>query len=351
MIRNYSHNISIVLDLRRIKENGKFPVKLRVYSKSARKAKQYNTDIDLTKNEFENIWINGNSNNLRGKNREIRSSLQSFEARANDEAEKLDFFSFDEFDRKFFRKSTDGNNLIHHFNKVIKSNISKGKIGTSESFKYSLKSITLFNNYYTGKELESFPFDSINVDWLEAYEEYMLSNDKSVTSVGIYLRTLRVVFNNAIDDKDISNNIYPFGKKKYQIPTSKKVKKALNREQLKSLFNSKPKTKEQEEAKDFWFFSYMSYGMNLKDAYLNIIRMSKGVELKLEDVTASFQLKPSITDKINESFTVFYTPEELETKILLDEVLAKFNAIDQAERRKLIINRNYEMILNPMIRF
>ena len=136
MIRNYSHNISIVLDLRRIKENGKFPVKLRVYSKSARKAKQYNTDIDLTKSEFENIWINGNSNNLRGKNREIRSSLQSFEARANDEAEKLDFFSFDEFDRKFFRKSTDGNNLIHHFNKVIKSNISKGKIGTSESFKY-----------------------------------------------------------------------------------------------------------------------------------------------------------------------------------------------------------------------
>ena len=96
----------------------------------------------------------------------------------------------------------------------------------------------------------------------------MLSNDKSVTSVGIYLRTLRVVFNNAIDDKDISNNIYPFGKKKYQIPTSKKVKKALNREQLKSLFNSKPKTKEQEEAKDFWFFSYMSYGMNLKDALL-----------------------------------------------------------------------------------
>jgi hypothetical protein len=91
--------------------------------------------------------------------------------------------------------------------------------------------------------------------------------------------------------------------------------------------------------------------MNLKDAYLNVIRLSKGVELKLEDVTASFQLKPSITDKINESFTVFYTPEELETKILLDEVLAKFNAIDQAERRKLIINRNYEMILNPMIRF
>lgn len=90
--------------------------------------------------------------------------------------------------------------------------------------------------------------------------------------------------------------------------------------------------------------------MNLKDAYLNIIRMSKEVELKLEDVTAKFQLKQSITDKINESFTIFYTESELKTKILLDEVILKFNAIDQADRKKLIINRNYEMILNPMMR-
>jgi flagellar capping protein FliD len=91
--------------------------------------------------------------------------------------------------------------------------------------------------------------------------------------------------------------------------------------------------------------------MNLKDAYLNVIKMSKGIELTLEDVTAKFQLKPSITDKINESFTVYYSESELKTKVLLDEVIAKFNAIDSAERRKLIINRSYEMILNPMIRF
>ena len=268
MIRNYSHNISIVLDIRRIKENGKFPVKLRVYSKSVRKAKQYNTDIDLTKIEFENIWINGNSNNLRGKNREIRSSLQSFEARANDEAEKLILFSFENFERKFFRKSTDGNNLIYHYNKMIDKCKEKGKIGTAESYKYSLNSILKYNIHYTGKEVSQFPFELITVDWLEAYEKFMIAKGRSITSVGIYLRSLRIIFNKAIEDKDINKEVYPFGKRKYQIPKSRKVKKALSNSELGILFKSKPRNNKQEKAKDFWCFSYLCFGMNLKDILL-----------------------------------------------------------------------------------
>ena len=137
MDKNYSRNISVVLDIRREKENGKLPAKLRVYSKAISKAKLYNIDIDLTKKEFENIWINGNSSAVRGKNRDTRIWLLRFEARANEEAEKLSLFSFEKFERRFFRKSTDANNVIYHYNKSIKSHINKGKIGTSESLKYS----------------------------------------------------------------------------------------------------------------------------------------------------------------------------------------------------------------------
>ena len=101
MDKNYLHNISIVLDTRREKESGKFPVKLRVYSKANSKAKLYNIDTDLTEKEFEIIWINRSISTVRGKNREIRSWLQKFETKANDEAEKLSLFSFDKFERKW----------------------------------------------------------------------------------------------------------------------------------------------------------------------------------------------------------------------------------------------------------
>ncbi|MCK5639118.1 MAG: site-specific integrase, partial [Flavobacteriaceae bacterium] len=268
MDKNYSHNISIILDTRREKLNEKYPVKLRVYSKAISKAKLFNTGIDLTKEKYKTIWIEGNSINLRGKNRETRIRLQKIETRANDEAEKLNLFSFEKFERKFFRRSSDSNNVYFHYDNLIKEYNSKGKIGSSESFKYSLKSIKNFNIHYTGKELTNLPFENINVDWLEAYEKFMLSKGKSVTSIGIYLRALRIVFNNTIDDNDISKEIYPFGKKKFQIPMSNKVKKALSGEELRILFNSVPKTPEQEKSKDYWFFSYMSSGMNLKDILL-----------------------------------------------------------------------------------
>jgi hypothetical protein len=67
----------------------------------------------------------------------------------------------------------------------------------------------------------------------------MLKKDKSVTPVGIYIRSLRTLFNNAIDDGLINKEYYPFGKKKYEIPTSNNIKKALNLKDIGSIFHYK----------------------------------------------------------------------------------------------------------------
>jgi site-specific recombinase XerD len=87
----------------------------------------------------------------------------------------------------------------------------------------------------------------------------------SLTTISIYLRALRAVFNTAIAEKTIPAEIYPFGKRKYAIPSPKGVKKALSKEQLKTLFETIPTTPEQAKAKAFWFFSYSCNGMNFKD--------------------------------------------------------------------------------------
>ncbi len=100
---------------------------------------------------------------------------------------------------------------------------------------------------------------------MQGYEHFMLSNGKSKTTIGIYLRPVSHLFNNAIEQKDISQEYYPFGKNKYVIPKGGGVKKALSRDQLKILFDSKPKTPQQEKAKDFWFLSYALHGMNIQD--------------------------------------------------------------------------------------
>jgi site-specific recombinase XerD len=265
-----SYNISIYHETRRLKENGKFSIKLRVYNKrdNIKKVRYFTTEIDLTEQEFETIWINPENKKLRGANKEIELRLKAIEKRANDEAKAMSVFDFSTFESKLFRKSSDKNNVKYHFNLVIDKKNKDDKIGTAESYKYTLNSLGDFSKNKKKRSIDKLSFSEITVDWLKEYEKYMISKGKSYTTVGIYTRTLRVVFNNAIENNDIIKDVYPFGKNKYKIPRTKKVKKALSSIQLKVLFSAKPSNEKEETAKDFWFFSYACNGMNLKDIAL-----------------------------------------------------------------------------------
>lgn len=265
-----SYIISIILDTRRVKEKGTYPVKLRVYNKSntVKKVKLYALDLDLTKKAFETIWINPENKSLRGINKEIRLKLQSIESRANKEAKEMTVFNFKNFETKLFRKSSDQNNVKYYFDLVIKKNLNNNKIGTAESYKYTFNSLAEFSETNKKCDANKLTFNLITAEWLKEYQNFMLAKNRSYTTISIYTRTLRAIFNLAIGEKDISNDIYPFGKKGYKIPRTKKVKKALNSKQLKTLFNAVVININEQQAKDFWFFSYACNGMNFKDIAL-----------------------------------------------------------------------------------
>ncbi len=260
--------VSIRLDNRRKKTSGKYPVKLRAYNKENQKEKWYTLGIDLTEKDYNSIWQSSDNKKLRGANKEIRLKLQTIESRANEEAKKMTVFDFNKFEIKLFRKSTDKNSVKYYFDTIIDTKIKDNKIGTAESYKYTLNSLKEFSENEKNCKLEKLTFSTINVDWLKAYENFMLNKGKSFTTIAIYLRTLRAVFNIAIENNDIINDLYPFGKNLYKIPRTKKVKKALNASQLKILFNAKPTNFNETKAKDFWFFSFACNGMNLKDIAL-----------------------------------------------------------------------------------
>lgn len=109
----------------------------------------------------------------------------------------------------------------------------------------------------------------VSSQWLNAYEKYMIhTKGRSRTTVAIYLRNLRAVYNMAIKNKEIGAEYYPFGKDNYQIPSTRNTKKALSHEELQKLFKAESQNSQQQKAKDFWFFSYSCNGMNIKDVAL-----------------------------------------------------------------------------------
>lgn len=261
-IMNRGYFISFYLDVRRAKKNGTYPLKLRVFTPSPRRQKLYNTIFDFTEKEFGSIW---ETTKPRKEHKENRLKLQSLENMANDIASKLPYFTFEAFERAFLNGNlSKKNNVILYYEKAMAQYRINDQLGTASNYKLSLKSLLEFHGN------ESLSFYDITPQWLGGYESWML-NEKTLsrTTVGIYLRPLRAIFNTAIHENAIDSKAYPFGKRMYQIPAPKGVKKALSKQQLKRLFEAEPNSTEQQKAKDFWFFSYVCNGMNIKDiAYL-----------------------------------------------------------------------------------
>ncbi len=273
------YNISLYLDKRKSskKTNDLFPVKLRVYSSLTQSKKLYPTGKDLSIEDFDNIF--SSAVKIRGKKKETKIFLQSIENKAEDIAKNLNPFTFEKFEKKLFRSKGANINVEYHYKSKIETLRSNNQFSTASNYDLSLKSLTHFiHSKFKGK-IHNLNFYDVTTEWLTKYENFMINEkDRSRTTVSIYLRTLRTIFNDAISENEIKRDIYPFGKAKgkYQIPTSTSTKKSLTREQLKELFNAQPQTKEEEMAKDFWFFSYACNGMNIKDiAYLNYGNIEK----------------------------------------------------------------------------
>lgn len=255
--------ISIYLDTRRAKQNGKFPVKLRVFTPQPRKQKLYPTAFEFSKSEFNSIWV---ATKPRNEFKVTRFQLQAIELKANEAAKNLQTFTFDQFEKKLYRNKGENDNIFYHYAEAIEKLKRNDQIGTAENYDLSKKSFTNFIEQQTGKTPGKLSFYEITPDWLNKYEKYMVNTlNRSRTTVSMYVRTLRTLFNAAISQKEIEPEIYPFGKSKYQIPSAKTVKKALSKDYMKLLFDSMPGIPEQQKAKAFWFFSYACNGMNIKD--------------------------------------------------------------------------------------
>lgn len=249
--------ISITLDKRREKKNGKYPIKLRVFTPQPRKQKLYPTKFEFTEDEFKSIWL---SKKPKNEDKPNRTRLRTIEEKAQEIADKLEYFTFEAFEEIMFPKYGEGEkDIVFYYKKAVEQYKKNRQIGTASNYEYSLKSLLEYS------QSENLSFNTITPQWLKDFENHLLTNKKSQTTVGMYLRPLRAIFNTAISDKTIKVDQYPFGNKKYTIPTPKGSKKALSKEQLKLLYETEPITLEQQKAKSFWFFSYACNGMNFKD--------------------------------------------------------------------------------------
>jgi integrase/recombinase XerD len=253
--------IATMLDDRKANKKGSFPVKIRVTYKRIRK--YYSTGVYLKVEEWK-ILPTGKSRVLKEIREHIENSFSLVRSNVEIIAEKGGF-SFDTLNVRLGRGTGDT------VNSALKARIEnlkrEEKISTMQLSEYLLKSLEIFS----ARDID---FEIITVDWLKKYERYLLSSNKSYTTISMQMRVIRTLMNQAKRDGIIKETQYPFGKDKFEIKEGVSIKKALTLNQIKQIFYFVDGNETTERYRDLWIFSYLCNGINIADL----------VKLKFKDI-------------------------------------------------------------------
>lgn len=137
------------------------------------------------------------------------------------------------------------------------------RIGYMLSVKQVYNSLIKFN-----KHLNIY-FPDIDTVWLRKYETWLRSNNIKENTIGIRFRTLRAIYNLAIEENIVKAEYYPFKKYKVSKLHEETAKRAITKEDINKVLSYKSSNPFTRLPIDLFTFSYFMGGINFVDmAYL-----------------------------------------------------------------------------------
>ncbi|MCG6191377.1 tyrosine-type recombinase/integrase [Maribellus maritimus] len=258
-----SKKVSLVafLDTARKRKDHTSSIKLRIVH--LRFPKYYSTGFNLTEEDYMKMCKPRPNPELRTIKKLVFQQLK----KAYDIIASIDEFSFQAFESKFKTKRIT-NDLISYFEDYIEELNKEKRYGTADNYSCSKNKLLQIKNGCKSK----IKFEEITVQFLKQFESIMLEEGCSPSTVGIYCRPIKKLYNDAIRNGDARLENYPFGNPKeglYKPPQPRNIKKALSVQELKKLINYEPTPGSPEQRYlDFWLFSYLGNGINIKDICL-----------------------------------------------------------------------------------
>jgi len=263
---------SVMLYTPKMLSGGKHPIRLRITYLRVRK--YYSLKISATKEEWGNILI---YDTLKSKDplRDIlydtitiirETNLKSTKLLQRYENEGI-HFSFEKFENDYFEEKPQS--IYTLLEKTMATKFSDEKFGTYRTYKNLNDALKKF------RPNQDISFHQINYEFLKNFERFLSKGVPSkkegvepkgngATSIGIYMRNIRALFNEAIRNQIIKSELYPF--KTYKIRGGTPHKRALHKNQVLQIYTYNP-----EPNSTYWFsktyfmFSYLCQGMNFVD--------------------------------------------------------------------------------------
>lgn len=134
---------------------------------------------------------------------------------------------------------------------------------------YALSVSQVYQSLLKYKKMD-IAFTEIDVAWLKNYESWLRASHLAENTIGIRMRTLRVIYNLAIMDNIVKSEYYPFKKYKVSKLHKETAKRAITKDQMKKImaYDTSRCCFYKKLAVDMFVFSYLMGGINFTDMFL-----------------------------------------------------------------------------------
>ena len=155
--------------------------------------------------------------------------------------------------------------VVELYDKLIDDMKRGGKLGNAGVYKYSRTSLLKF----TGQRLQ-IPFSDIDAVWLRRYENWLRTSGCGDTTISQLFRTLRSVFNKAVELQLVKRDYYPFDTYKVSKFDTRTKKRAITKEDVRKVIalDLSQGYPSERLARDIFVFSYFGAGINFADIAL-----------------------------------------------------------------------------------
>jgi len=239
--------------------NGEHPLMLRICKDSKKKYQSLKISIDpkywdfekekpkrnCPNREFIESVISTNLERVRKQILELNSESKDYSAQSlvNQKDKKVTVYTVGDF-----------------YKMLLKEMEQVGKYGNWRFYTASFNSLKAFTNGNM-----DFLFSEIDVTWLNAYEQWLLKRGNKGTTISVQFRTLRAIYNKAIELKCIKKNNYPFDDFKISKFDTSTKKRAIKKEDISKIKAVHLTDSKQIFARDIFVFSYLCGGVNFVD--------------------------------------------------------------------------------------
>lgn len=252
--------LSVILYKSKTLKDGTHPIVLRITKDRKRKYISLGYSATIEEWDETNNQFNRKRSNYKQKNKALLKILFRAEEILDGFNGDMIDFTFEQFKEKLI--GVKAQKVYPYIETRIEQLKKEGRIKYAHSHRDTRNALKSFHP----NELS---FSEITPLFLSKFEIHLRNKPCKDTTIGVFMRTLRAIINQAIKERKCPKKDYPFTEYKISKLDMSTKKRAISKESIDKVFTFVPNpNSKQELSMDMFVFSFYSMGMNFKDMAL-----------------------------------------------------------------------------------